>query len=145
MPTNDARTLRVTHRVDTTAERVFAAWVDPAPARRWLFATPGGAIVRCDIDARPGGRFTIVDRRAGEDVEHVGVFDEVDAPQRLSFTFSVPKYSAATSHVAIDIARRRDGGCDLTLTQEGVPPEWADQSEAGWRGLLADCARLLAS
>jgi hypothetical protein len=47
------------------------------------------------------------------------------------------------SHVRIDVAPRPAGGCRLTLTQEGVPREWATQTEEGWRGLLQDCARLL--
>jgi hypothetical protein len=56
----------------------------------------------------PGG-FTIIDQRDGEDVEHVGVFDEVESPRRLSFAVSVPKYSAATSRVAIDIEPHAGG------------------------------------
>jgi uncharacterized protein YndB with AHSA1/START domain len=143
MPTSDLRSVHVTHEFDAPAERVFAAWVDPALARRWLFATPAGAIVRCDLDARAGGRFTIVDRRDGEDIEHVGQYEEVTPPARLVFTFGVPKYSAAVSRVAIDVESRAEGGCRLTLTTEGVPAEWAERTESGWRELLAACATQL--
>jgi uncharacterized protein YndB with AHSA1/START domain len=145
MPTSDVRTLRVSYEFDVPAEEVFAAWVDPSLASRWLFTTPAGEIVRCDIDAREGGRFTIVDRRSGEDVEHVGQYEQVAPPARLVFTFSVPKYSAAVSRVAIEVAPRAGGGSRLTLVQDGVPAEWAEQTETGWRGLLAACARQLIS
>ncbi len=48
--------VRVTRRFDASAERVFDAWLGPAKASRFLFATPAGQMVRADIDARVGGR-----------------------------------------------------------------------------------------
>jgi len=115
---------------------VFDAWVDPAVASRWLFATPDGHIVRCDIDPRPGGNFVITDRRGGENVEHHGRFLEIDPPRRLAFEFSVPKYSSEVTIVRIEVAPA-EGGCELTLEHEGVPPEWRESTEQGWRDLLA--------
>jgi uncharacterized protein YndB with AHSA1/START domain len=81
--------LTVQHVYSAPPARVFEGWVDPSLASRWLFATPDGRIVRCDIDPRPGGALVITDRRAGDEVEHRGIV-EVD-PRRLIFTFSVPK------------------------------------------------------
>jgi len=104
-------------------------------AARWLFATPDGQNVRCDIDARPGGAFIITDRRGGEDVEHVGTFVEIDRPRRLTFTFGVPKYSSAESTVDVTVAA--DGtGAGVTIENREVPAEWREQTEQGWRDLL---------
>ena len=64
----------VTHRFLASAERVYDAWLDPEKMRRFLYTTATGAIVRCEVDARVGGRYTIVDRRHGEDVLHEGTY-----------------------------------------------------------------------
>ncbi len=134
-------TVRVTRRFKASPEQVFDAWLDPDKAQRFLFAVPGGEIVRTDIDARVGGGFSIVDRRDGEDVEHVGRYLEIDRPRRLKFTFRVPKYSSADSWVTLDIAPVA-GGCELTLTHEGVLVDFADKTPEGW-GMIFDALTAL--
>jgi len=134
--------LSVSHRFTATPERVFDAWLDPSTAGKWFVATPTGQMVRVEIDARVGGKFVFVDRRDGEDVEHVGEYLEIDRPRRLVFTFAVPKYSSVITRVTIDIALT-ETGCDLTLTHDNVLPEWATQTEAGWTMILDGLGRTL--
>ncbi|XRD81821.1 SRPBCC domain-containing protein [Dyella halodurans] len=135
-------TLSVTRRFDTQAERVFDAWLDPATAGRWLFSTPGGTMVKVEIDARVGGRFLFVDRRGGEDVEHVGEYLEIDRPRRLVFTFAVPAYSSLYTQLTIEL-EPAGTACLLTLTHAGVLPEWADRTREGWSGILDHLAATL--
>jgi len=140
---NAPGTVRVSHHFSASAERVFDAWLDPQTAGKWLFATPTGQMVRVEIDARVGGRFVIVDRRNGEDVEHTGEYLEIDRPRRLVFTFGVPKYSPVFSTVTVEIAPAATG-CDLTLTQENVPAEYLGRNEKGWLEILLGLAVELA-
>lgn len=132
--------LTVTHRYPFPPEKVFDAWLDPKLARRFLFTAPGGEIIRCDIDARPGGRFTIVDRRTdmgdmSGDIEHVGAYLEIARPRRLVFTFAVPQFDPTETTVTVEIAPDGDG-CRLTLTHTDVPPEWVEQDREGWTMIL---------
>ncbi len=135
-------TLRVTRHFTATPERVFDAWLDPNTAGKWLFATPTGQMVRVEMDARKGGKFVVV-RRDGDDVEHTGEYLEIDRPRRLVFTFAVPKYSPVVTRVTIDIVPTATG-CELTLTHDGVLPEWATQTQAGWTMILEGLGGMLA-
>ena len=129
-------TVRVSHRYDVSAERVFDAFLDPERAGRFMFATPEGEMVRVEIDARVGGRYVFTDRRDGVDVEHSGEYVEIERPRRLAFTFAVDGSEADL--VVIEIVDV-EGGCEATLTHEMSARwvEYVEQTERGWAGILA--------
>lgn len=136
---------RVTRRFSASAERVFDAFLDPHKARRFMFATPTGQMVRAEVDARVGGRYLFVDRRPEGDAEHFGEYLEIDRPRRLVFSFSVEKHSADADRVQIDIVPLETGGCELTLTHE-MKPEWAAyaaRTQEGWTTIVDGLARVL--
>lgn len=135
---------RVTHRFQASAERVFDAWLDPATAAKFLFATSTGTMVRNEIDARVGGRFNFTDRRDGQDVVHYGDYLEIDRPRRLVFTFHVEGFASDLSRVTVAIAPA-GSGCELTLTHEMDPKlaEYRDRTEAGWTMIVGNLAKTL--
>jgi uncharacterized protein YndB with AHSA1/START domain len=129
--------VRVSHRFSASAERVFDAWLDPQKACKFLFATPHGQMVKTEIDGRVGGGFIIVERRDGEDVEHIGTYEQIERPRRLVFRLSVPKYSEDESRVTIEILPLEHGST-LTLTHEMRARE-ADlrgRTRDGWQRIL---------
>jgi uncharacterized protein YndB with AHSA1/START domain len=134
--------VRVSRHFDASPERVFDAWLDPARARRFLFATQEGTMLRAEIDARVGGGFTLVERRGDEEIAHFGQYLEIDRPRRLVFLFWVGARAEERDRVTIEIAP--DGtGCALTLTHE-MNVRWAEykgRAEQGWGRMLEGLAR----
>ena len=138
-------TLSVTRDFAAPPERVFDAWLNPEDARRFLFATEGGEMLTCEIDARVGGRALIVERRASGDARHRMLFEVIERPSRLVFLFAAdPAEEGQWTRVSIDIARSATG-CTLTLTHE-MDPEWAayeEQTRQGWTTILGNLARAI--
>ncbi|MDV3458690.1 SRPBCC domain-containing protein [Sphingomonas sp. HF-S4] len=138
-------TLKVKRDFAAPAARVFDAWFDPADAARFLFATPDGEMIRCEIDPRVGGGFTLTERRPAGDAEHRGRYLEIDRPHRLVFLFAAgPAEEEEWTRVTIEIVDTAEG-CMLTLTHE-MDPQWAAyeaRTRKGWTTILESLARIL--
>jgi uncharacterized protein YndB with AHSA1/START domain len=137
--------LTVSRDIAASPERAFDAWLDPAIARRFLFATPDGEMLTCEIDARVGGRGLIVERRASGDARHRLQFEEIDRPRRLVFLFAAdPAEEGQWTRVTIKIAPA-PSGARLTLTHE-MDPAWAayeEQTRHGWTMILDTLSRTI--
>lgn len=140
--TRDDQVVRVTRRFKASPEAVFDAWLDPETAGRFLFATPNGRMILVQIDARVGGRFTIVEHRPDGDAEHFGEYLEIDRPRRLAFDFWVETEEPSPTPVTIDV-RAADGGAELTLSHGRVPAEMAERTRQGWTMILDGLERVL--
>ena len=139
----ETETVVVTQKFASDEESIFDAFLDPKTASKFLFATPTGTMVRAEIDARVGGRYTIVERRDGKDVLHTGEYLELVRPLKMVFTFSVPEYSSEASTVEIHLAHLGEG-CELKLINSGVPRGWAEKTREGWAGILLKARDVLA-
>jgi uncharacterized protein YndB with AHSA1/START domain len=75
---------------DASAERVFAAWTDPATKARWFIGPDGWTAVRRELDARPGGREVLHGRFAdGKETLYDVTFHEVVPNRRLVFVYDM--------------------------------------------------------
>lgn len=144
MPHDQSLIVTVRRRFEVPAERVFDAWLDAEIARKWLFATHHGEVVRAEIEPRVGGTFVIVDRRDGQDVEHVGEYRVIDRPYRLVFLFGIPAFDPVPDEVTISISRL-DTGCELTLTHrmKARYEEYRNRTVEGWTTMLGTLSATL--
>ena len=135
MKTEQDLIVRVGRHFNASAERVFDAFLNPEQAKHFMFVM-GEPLVRSEIDPIVGGKYTFVDRRDGEDVEHTGEFLDITRPQRLIFTLMVPKYGQDKDEVRI-VIEPEDHGSSLTLTHETHGDDEVRRSvERGWNAVL---------
>ncbi|MDM9629263.1 SRPBCC domain-containing protein [Rhizobium sp. S152] len=126
-------TLNVAHTYNASPCAVFDAWLNPDIAKRFLFASDEGRVIRAEIDPRIGGHFLVVDRRPTGDAVHYGVFLELRRPRRMVFCFSVAEHDHNADRIEIDIEAVGDV-TRLTLSHE-MCAEWAqneEQTRQGW-------------
>lgn len=142
-PSGKLTTVRVERHLGAAPERVFDAWLDPDAVGGWLFATPGGAMERVEIDARVGGGFRIDERRPDGLARHFGVYEEIDRPRRLVFSFGVGLAPDAMTRVIVEIAPEA-GGSRIVLTHEKVWVDHAAKTGEGWTMILNGLAEALA-
>jgi uncharacterized protein YndB with AHSA1/START domain len=137
--------LTVSRDFDAPPETLFDAWLDPALAAKFLFATPDGKMLKVEIDPRVGGRALIVDRRASGDAHHHILYEVIDRPNRLVFLFRAdPAEEGEWTRVSIEIAAKGSGST-LTLTH-AMDPAWAsyeEQTRKGWTMILDSLARTM--
>lgn len=134
-----AVTVRLERWFRTSPERMFAAWTEPALLARWMFgpAIRDEEIVHLEVDPRPGGAFSFLVRRDGQEFDHVGEYLVFHRPGRLAFTWSVGRPRDDGSRVEVEIEAELDG-TSLTLLHV-LPPEaavFADRTRAGWMRML---------
>ncbi|MRD46870.1 SRPBCC domain-containing protein [Caenimonas koreensis DSM 17982] len=150
----DAMTVRVTHRYQLPAQRLFDAWLTPSVAGRFLFATRTGTVLHCEIDAREGGQFTVTDRRPTADgdesffdAQHRGTYVEIDPPSRLVFDFAVEPYADEATRVTLDFVTLGANLCEIVLTHQLPDNETArlyeERTRQGWANMLAQLDKVL--
>ena len=144
--------VRVTQAFAVPAEQVYDAWLDPAIASQFLFATPKGEMLRCEIEPVVGKGFSITERRpldddaATIDIEHAGRYLQLERPRRIAFGFSVPSFTDTETMVVVDITAE-SRGCSLTLRHDlgsgADAEEGMDRTREGWARILAKLAETL--
>jgi uncharacterized protein YndB with AHSA1/START domain len=132
-----------------TAERVFAAFSDPAKKRRWFAGDEGPQIEEFEMDFRVGGserkRFRVSN---GFTCQNDTIYQDILSNRRIVFayTMSVGEARISSSQVTVEFLPT-EKGTDLIFTEQGAFFEGADGAqirEGGWRQLLEQLAKDLA-
>lgn len=127
-------------------EVLFRAWTDPALVSRWLAPSPRICEV-AELDVREGGEYRIVmfNPENGNRVAVVGVYETVDPPKKLVFTWKWENNDAwhGDSLVSICFVPVEDG-TELHLLHEQLPnAKDRDNHAKGWSACLNQLEEVL--
>jgi len=111
------REIVMTRTFDAPRTLVFEALTRPEHLGRW-WGPRRYALVQCEHDLRPGGRWRMV-QRGPDGREHAfrGEYREVAPPERVVLTF---EYEGAPGHVSVETMTLAEKGGRTTLTARSV-------------------------
>jgi uncharacterized protein YndB with AHSA1/START domain len=134
----------VRRRMPAPREIVYAAWTDPEGLHEWM--CPGDIVsAEAKLDVRVGGSFHITMRSKEEVHEHVGTYQVVDPPAKLSFTWSALDNPAEITLVTVEFIAHRNES-ELVITHERfTKADLAQRYEMGWGTIARKFAEYLAS
>ncbi|HEX4473221.1 MAG TPA: SRPBCC family protein [Nocardioides sp.] len=133
-------TIATGRSVLASPEHVFDAWTDAAQLAAWWWPQLAGTTY--DVDARPGGSYTITSPAIGVTVH--GVYTEVHPSRRLAFTWNwevgVPE-QGVQDMVVVTFEPQGDA-TQLRVEHTSVAHEPDGSTEQGWNDVLARLTEL---
>jgi uncharacterized protein YndB with AHSA1/START domain len=145
-PTNESpdrysATLVVRRMIHATPEKLFAAWTEPGHLVHW-WGPEGVSCPAAEIDLRAGGIYRIANRFPdGTLVWIAGVFELVEPPHRLIYTWRLEAQSKTTERVTVRF-EPHDTSTEVIVTHERIDGATTRaRHERGWNGCLDGLAR----
>lgn len=134
--------LEVRKVIRAPRERVFRAWTTPSELKQW--SSPGPVeVVTSEVDLRVGGAYKLF-MRSPDGAQHdaYGVYREVDAPRRLSYTWSwVQEPDVKDTIVTVDFNDLGADGTEVVLRHSGFATVKQRMSHTeGWTAILEKLA-----
>jgi uncharacterized protein YndB with AHSA1/START domain len=138
-----SHTLTLTRDFEADRSRLFQAWTDPEMLKQW-FGPPGVLTLDAHVDLRVGGEYRLtLQEPGGATIVHGGVYQTVDPPDRLVFTWVLEDQGCegseglfAETRVSLSF-EARGSGSRLVLTHDFLPTQASRAAHAeGWVGSL---------
>lgn len=136
--------LRLTHTFDAPPEKIFTLWSEERHVRNW-WGPEHCRLSHCEMDFREGGAWRFCMHSEAHATDHWirGVYREIRAPERLSFTY----INEADGHemlVTLDFSAEGEKTVMRFRQEKFVDAAERDGHGRGWMstfGLLADYVR----
>ena len=140
----DARSIDIRRRYPGSASLLWRMFTDPGHFARW-WGPEGTTCTKCEIDLRPGGAWeTVITGEQMGDMPVGGVYREIDAPYRVTFTWAwLNDEKPHESLVAIELTEFGDE-CEVRILHRELSEAQTDSHLGGWTSALDCLAQTLA-
>lgn len=141
--TESNKSLVVRRTVRATPERVFAAWTTPEQLQVW-FGPRGVKCTSAQVDLRIGGAYRLENRRSDGTVVNIrGVYETIEPPRRLVFSWMIDDANSPPSRVIVELQGRGDV-TEVVVRHERILDEATRASHgSGWEQCLDGLAAML--
>jgi|SRR5665213_1333550 len=143
VPDKLAATLVVRRRINSTPEKLFDAWTQPEFLVHW-WGPEGVVCPTAEVDLRVGGAYRLANRFPdGTVVWIAGLFEEIDRPRRLMYTWKLESQEGPVERVTVCF-EVHGTATEVVITHERISNEAARKShERGWVGCLDSLVRYI--
>jgi len=137
--------IEVRRTVPAPRERVYRAWTDPAALTRWFAPSNAFTTVVHLLEPKPGGRYRIEMRPpAGPSHTATGVFQEVEPPDRLAFTWRWEEQPAMPDTLVTVTLEPLGESTEVILSHSLFESEReSDEHRQGWTSCLERLPQVL--
>jgi uncharacterized protein YndB with AHSA1/START domain len=111
-------------------EEIFDAWLDADALATWMRPT-GIRHTSARTEPRVGGSYEIIMQGDEKTYPHHGVYQVIDRPHRLVFTWRSHATEGASSLVTVDFLPQGDR-TEVVLTHEQLPESERESHIKGW-------------
>ena len=128
----------VVRKVTASPDRVFKAWTDPKALVEWFVTAQNQQVAEANMDLQEGGTYKITITDPEDKFVAFGVFQRIDPPRLLEFTWQWEESSIekGVSLVTIEL-KPLDDGTELTLTHAKLESAKSVQAHTlGWTSIL---------
>jgi uncharacterized protein YndB with AHSA1/START domain len=120
----------VRRTIAASAEDLFDAWLDPEALATWMRPGTIRSTV-AKVEARVGGGYEITMQGQSGPIVHKGVYQQIDRPKKLVFTWASPGTEQRDTLVTVDFiaAGKRT---EIVVTHEQLPESARPSHSNGW-------------
>ena len=120
----------VRRTIAASPEELFDAWLDPEAVGAWMRPNSISS-TQAKVDARVGGRYEILMHSDTADYPHSGVYQVIDRPRRLVFTWVSRGTEGLETLVTVDFLPV-DQRTEVVVTHERLPATALESHAKGW-------------
>ena len=144
MQNEPSHTVQITWSFSHPPNRVWQAWTDPSIAQLWFGSDPAGKVLDARFDVRGNGSFSVTFANSdGTEFTCQGIYQEIDAPNRLVFTWGWANQPEVHELIALQFVQA-EGGTSMLFEQSNIDPGTTIHNYAeGWRSTFQKLEKAL--
>lgn len=135
---NAPAALVVRRTIAANAEELFDAWLDPEALGIWMQPV-GIRHTAARVDARVGGSFEIIMQSDEKPCPHNGVYQVIDRPRQLVFTWASHATQGLATLVTVDFLPLGER-TEVVITHEQLPDGSREAHTRGWTSAVEKLA-----